>query len=49
MDWMDLDHNGVVNGVDFFILNEIIDPPKPKEENAPFLDNDYDDEDNLSW
>ena len=31
MDWMDFDRNGVVDGRDFFILNEIIDPPKKKE------------------
>ena len=37
------------NGIDFFVPNEIIDHPMPKEENAPFLDNEYDDEDNLSW
>lgn len=49
MDWMDFDRNGVVDGIDFFILNEIINSPKPKEENTLFLDKDYDDEDNLSW
>ena len=34
MDWMDFDRNGVVDGIDFFILNEIIDPPKEKEDDA---------------
>ena len=22
MDWFDIDHNGIVDGIDFFILNE---------------------------
>lgn len=24
MDWFDIDHNGIVDGRDFFILNEIL-------------------------
>lgn len=40
MDWMDFDRNGVVDGRDFFILNEIIDPPEEEEEYDPFSDND---------
>ena len=49
MDWMDFDRNGVVDGIDFFILDQIIDPPKPKEEYDLFLDNNYEDEEDVNW
>ena len=34
MDWFDIDHNGIVDGRDFFILNEIfvIDEEDKQEE-----------------
>jgi len=44
MDWMDFDRNGVVDGIDFFILNEILDPPKKEESNDFFEDEDFEDE-----
>ncbi len=50
MDWMDFDRNGVVDGRDFFILNEIIDPPKEEEEYDSFSDNDdFDSEEDDLW
>lgn len=49
MDWMDFDRNGVVDGIDFFILNEILEAPKEKEryDDSFWNDEDYEDEDNL--
>ncbi len=49
MDWMDFDRNGVVDGRDFFILNEIIDPPKKKEryDDPLWDDEESEDEDDL--
>ena len=49
MDWMDFDRNGVVDGIDFFILNEILEPSKEKEryDDSFWNDEDCEDEDNL--
>ena len=53
MNWLDIDHNGRVDGKDFFILNEIIglDDEKEKEKkNDLFSDYDEDrSDDNNLW
>lgn len=50
MDWMDFDRNGVVDGRDFFILNEIIDPPKKKERyDAPLWDDEESEDEDDLW
>ena len=45
MDWMDFDRNGVVDGVDFFILNEIFEPSKKKEKDTDSFWEDEPEED----
>ena len=49
MDWMDFDRNGVVDGVDFFILNEIFESSKKQEKDTDSFweDESEEDEDDL--
>lgn len=50
MDWFDIDHNGIVDGRDFFILNEIfgIDEEDKQEEDL-ISDDSNDDSDDDLW
>lgn len=50
MDWFDIDHNGIVDGRDFFILNEIFGfDEEDKQEEDVFADDSDDDSDDDLW
>ena len=45
MNHFDMDRNGIINGIDFLILDELLFPEDKKEENG-FFDDDFSSDDN---
>ena len=44
MNWLNIDRNGVVDGVDFYILHEILGRDEERDtDESPFPDRDEDD------
>ena len=44
MNHFDMDRNGIINGIDFLILDELLFPEDKKEERG-FLDDDFSSDD----